>query len=46
MSCDAHLRLQRLQALQHRFLLALHLLLVQEGGVHAERKRSLTAGRS
>jgi len=42
MSFDAQLHMQRLQALQHRILLALHLLLIQESGLHAERERRLS----
>jgi hypothetical protein len=40
---NANMHLRRLQAPQHGLLLQLHLLLVPEGGVHAERDR-LTAG--
>jgi hypothetical protein len=38
----AKLHMQRLQPLQHGFLLELHLLLIQESGLHEERERRMT----
>jgi len=41
MHFHAELHLQHLHAFQHRVLLKLHLLLIQEVRVHEERKRRL-----
>jgi len=41
---NAIMHLRRLQALQHGLLLELHLLLVQEGSMHAERDRLKASG--
>jgi hypothetical protein len=42
MPSHAQLRLQHLQAFQHGFMFAMHMLLVQEGGLHAKREHALT----